>query len=204
MNLFLLRSLFLILSLYTSVSLASSYTVEIIVFEYTGADTSSGELWTQTDNEWSLQPKAGQSNITPLNTRTSSTLKLLEAHDDYTVLMHKAWRQEIRHKAKAPVVTLSNASSQPNPSSFKAPGTVFGYARFYRGQFLQFDLDLRFTPQAGYESTQHYRQESVNIPHGQSIEYRIKEKRRVKPKSVYYFDHPRFGVIVAINSIKRK
>jgi len=203
MSLFLSRALLLVLSLYASVSLARSYTVEVIVFKQTGADTSAGEVWTQKNNGWAFQPKVSQAVITPLPTSTTSIQKLLEAHSDYKILMHKAWKQEIKFKAKTPVVTLSNTPLQSNNSSLVISDTIFGYARFYRGQFLQFELDLRFTPH-GFESTQGYGQGSVNFSgaYRQPKEFRIHEKTRVKPKSVYYFDHPRFGVIVAINPIK--
>jgi hypothetical protein len=120
--------------------------------------------------------------------RLDTMADLLNSQPDYHVLLRKAWIQDSDLKYKVPLIRFGQ-----DPDSIAAG--ISGYMRFYRGRFLQLETEMDFRP-AGPPPA-----DGAPYTYGggdPQITYRLTDKRRVKPRTVNYLDHPRFGVIVAV------
>ncbi len=170
----------LYLPLAASTVLANNYSVEIIVFEHLGADTSGGELF----NRARELPPARLVEADPKfhgAGQLATTAKLLESDPAYRILTHVSWVQEATPKANAKAVPLRVGDGVTE--------RLNGYVRFYRASFLHMDVDLAFHPDSDERAR-------TNV-------YVIQEKHRVKPRETVYFDHPRFGVLARVAPIGR-
>jgi hypothetical protein len=102
-------------------------------------------------------------------------LKRLESEllgSGYRVLYSARWQQPAAVYQDAPVVGVSNPD-----------GRLEGAIRVYRTSLIFADLMLGLADL---------------VPNSEAPLYFISEKRRLKFKEVHYFDHPRFGALVAV------
>jgi hypothetical protein len=72
---------------------------------------------------------------------------------------------------------ISNAVKISN-----SEGTINGFFRIQRGNLLHMIADIEYSPG--------------------SVIYRLNEKRRFKLNQTHYLDHPKFGILVRISSLK--
>ena len=177
---------------------AEAYTVELVVFE--SRTTINDETWTprqllELEHKGLLHRSDSKSgatvDFTPIS-RLNSVLSTLQKSPDYRVLSYAAWNQEAVQKNSAPVVALA-----PRPSAGSPTGEFSGAAKFYKGTFLQFELNLNLQPE--FSGVTHsgnladiYRQRLLPEEHV------VVERRRVRLNEVHYFDHPRLGAIVTV------
>jgi len=167
------------------------YDVEIIVFSHnTGHD--QGETWRQpVDGAGRARGQFQDNRFTELS---SSRYKLgpvrysLQADGGYTVLFHRAWRQQ----ASSP----SNVADYPLHSfSNETSSSVDGAISLVRGRYLHLDVDLLLMHAAGGAPGQY------SDGPGSTPAYRLHEKRRIKSSELQYFDHPRFGLVAMVTPV---
>ena len=180
------------------------YEVEILVFKNLLPDLEGNEMWT-VPMRADIPSGDGELNTeiqdTPIavyvtgrlpkqDSQLSMASEVLTAHNDYEILMHKKWVQNAEAKSASKLLqTLSD--TQPDTG-------LDGSVRFYVSRFFHLDVDI------GLRES-----DSVFPMSGDGDEmtaqvYRIIEDRRIKTGDINYFDHPKFGVLVQVNAIKKR
>ena len=177
---------------------ADAYVVEVVVFE--SETTANDEIWTprqllELEFKGLLrQPKSNPGaavNFTSIR-HLSGVLSNLQRNPGYRVLSYVAWNQDAVQKISAPVVSLVPRLSAGSPI-----GEFSGAAKFYKGTFLQIELNLHLQP--GFSDLT-YSSNPADIYRQRLLpeEHVLVERRRVRLNEVHYFDHPRLGAIVTV------
>ncbi len=184
--------------LWAPVLWADAYTVELVVFE--SKTTTNDETWTprqllELEHKGPLRQSTSEPDTAVdfvAVQRLNDVLSILQENPGYRVLSYAAWIQEAVEKSAAPVVPVVPRLSADSPS-----GEFSGAAKFYKGTFLQIELNLKLQPvitsvtQSG-DLADLYRQRLLPEEHV------LVERRRVRLNEVHYFDHPRLGAIVTV------
>jgi len=168
-------------------ALPGSYDVEIVIFSYRYPD-SDGEQWPVLSPETLLPPgfySGDQVRELPVGTyRLNGISNGLRQSSAYSVLLHKAWRQ--------PVYDKTNTGYQINTLAENGKNTLKGSVRLIRERFLHLDADLFMTPASSRTAVM-----DPQAPYTSPV-FELREKRRINSNTVYYFDHPRFGMIAMV------
>jgi len=160
--------------LFCSPALAESgaYQIEVIVFSQAMPNT---EAFEQTVSK--IQWPSGLTELSAYKKPDSTTLDdsyaALSKDSTYRPMLHIAW---IQPAGSGPVRIQG------------ADGKLNGYLQVQHEQNLQMTVDLEFSA-------------SRNDNSGGAIIYRLNEKRPIKLNEVYYFDHPKFGVIAKTSPV---
>ena len=168
-----LAAVLMLPAMYAAVAPAASlYDVEIIIFT-NNSDTDQGET-PGISGDSAGRGMATGNRFTDLSSRQfrlGPVSYSLQQGGNYTVLLHRAWRQPASAGGAYPVRASAGGSS------------VEGGIRLTRGRYLHLDVDLllRDAGGAGYASS-----------------HRLAEKRRMRSNDLHYFDHPRFGMLAMI------
>ena len=167
------------------------YDVEIIVFSHnTGHD--QGETWQQPGD--GAGRATGQFQDNRFTELSSSRYRLgpvrysLQADGAYTVLFHRAWRQQASSPSNVADYPLHSFSNDTNSS-------VDGAISLVRGRYLHLDVDLLLMHASGGAPGQY------SDGPGSTPAYRLREKRRIKSSELQYFDHPRFGLVAMVTPV---
>ena len=175
----------------TSLALAmqpGSYDVEVIIFSYRYPD-SDGERWPVLSPETLMPP--GFYSGDQVSERPVSSYKLngisngLRQSSAYSVLLHRAWRQPVHDAANAPAYRI-------NTTAENGKNTLKGSIRLVRERFLHLDADLLMLPADNRAAVM-----DPQAPYTTPV-FELREKRRINSNTVYYFDHPRFGLIATV------
>ncbi|EKF75249.1 hypothetical protein A11A3_04695 [Alcanivorax hongdengensis A-11-3] len=194
----MIRALLLaVLTLLASPALAEKwYQVEVLVFAR--QNSISDELW-----PLNLQPRYDSQAISladPMGTGADQDafgrgawqplpeddrilrymLERMEGTGKYRELFHKAWRQPIGDKAETRPVYIQGGQQIPTED-----GTVpelEGTLHFSLQRYLHVDPRIWFLAQSN----------------GQKYYVDINQSRRMESKTVYYFDHPKFGMLIRL------
>lgn len=200
------------------------YQVEIIAFQYRGADSSGGEEFDTLFVEDYFPPKPFDiDEYTRVREAISYTqltyladaLERLRLDPLYTVMLDVAWVQPLLNKDEAVDVpvgyegrtsTYSLHAGSREPVATRLSGSV----RVYGDYFLFVDLDLRLTvpPRIGNNRPSEGKfdsptfgsltaEQSSSQPDKVKV-FHISEKRRIKLDEIHYFDHPRIGALVSV------
>lgn len=163
------------------------FTVELIVFSYSGASTE--EAWNYAPES---EPQA--STTTPakkaaLRFEREDALTLTEIYEkmrrsrDYRPLVHTAWTQ--------PGYAAEDAPSLPLDRVARLPRDLSGKVTLHLSRYLHLNVDLAL---AGNRSSG----ASDALTLNERPIYQLQESRRMRSGDLHFFDHPRFGVIARI------
>ncbi len=174
----------------TSAAQAKDYIIELVVFENTGPDTSAGEVFLRASDLPALSSAATGERVHASGWHLDTAVQLLRANADYRLLHRQRWQQESAGKKQSRPVRITDASS-----------SLEGTAHFYQARFLQLDLALNYFPD-GITSQSAGNTWPTSIYDSESG-FTISQKIRLRPKQVHYFDHPKFGALVALIPAKK-
>lgn len=164
------------------------YEIEVIVFENRLSDLEGGELWKQEQSTPAAAKKeettaAGDKN--PAESPLAPAKAALEKSGRHRVLAHQRWRQNAEAKSASKPVKVGGDT-----------GEFDGFLRFYLSRLLIVELNLALKD----------RSTEGGVLAGDSEKgaamYRLNESRRVRISETHYFDHPKFGALVRVSSIK--
>lgn len=163
------------LGLFSGLALAEgdAYQIEVIIFSQAMPNT---EVFDQTVSQinWPSDLTELSAYKKPENTTLDDSYAALSKDSTYRPILHVAWVQPIEEAGLSAPVHIQSVKNRLN-----------GYIQMQHVQGLQMTVDLEFTSNVGDNS-------------GESLVYRLTEKRPIKPNEVYYLDHPKFGVIVKV------
>lgn len=167
-----------ILGIFSSLALAEgdAYQIEVIIFSQAMPNT---EVFDQTASQITLPSDLTELSAykKPENTTLDDSFAALSRDSTYRPISHIAWIQPVGDTGQSAPVHIQNTQGRLN-----------GYIQMQQGQGLQLTVDLELTSNAGDNS-------------GESLVYRLNERRPIKPNEVYYLDHPKFGAIVKVTSL---
>lgn len=197
-----------------SAARASEYRIEMLVFAPVNPPATT-EVWSTQLHRHHLSPPPDQPPVRFVAPTLTDLAQTLVSDGRYRILWHHAWTEEALPKAEAPVVTIAPLGGGAHPSAADpASGDsdeVEGYLRFYSTRYLQLELDLSFRPRPAFpafpppDGADPFAGEAAAVSGplaGNGVErFWLQERRRVKAKSLHYFDHPRFGAIVSVQPL---
>lgn len=168
------------------------YHVELIVFE---------QLNTITDEQWPEMIESTPAELTPLmasefiqpskNETLLTYQSRLNRSPRYRVDYHQAWQQPIMKKRYAKSVEVSSENEM-----------IAGSIRLYKSTYLHAALDLWLKENVSDININSWSDVS---PEGEIIDIprnpNLKESRRIRSKKLYFFDHPKLGVILQLTPI---
>ena len=168
---------------------SSSYDIEVLVFENRLPELVGDELVAK--EAASLQRRTLDSAVPPETPGLENYLQpvvagQLERDGHYRVLAHAHWQQTLEGGTKAAAVQPIRIVST-NPI---APGELEGAVRLSLNKFLHLDVNMLYRDAATAGTA--------------PLIYQINEQRRVKSQETYYFDHPRFGVLVRLLPVEKE
>ncbi len=170
----------------------NSYEVEVMVFRNLMPNLVGNELWTQdtvnpaiSDLGSAILPALAP----PADPVLSDAAIALSANPRYRLLVHDSWIQTAATRFASKPIRIT-ASEPGNPQELD--GTV----RFYLNQYLHVVLHLLLQEPAPNTGLAVF-----NAP-AAPILYRMDEQRRIRLNQVNYFDHPMFGVLLRVTSVK--
>ena len=154
----------------------NAYQIELIVFLQAMPNT---EVFDQTESSinWPTTLTELSAYKKADNMTLNDSFSALSKDSAYRPILHVAWIQPAGEgNLSAPVHIQS------------ADGKLNGYLQIQREQSLHMVVDLEYASNQSDNS-------------GNTIIYRLNEKRPIKPNEVYYLDHPKFGVIAKISAL---
>lgn len=183
-------------SLCAQSELPTYYQVEVLVFQNKLPDLEGGELWSAERVDHTIKGLAEgvAPNKTPSDGSPLSRARTrLESEGAYRILAHKFWVQEARPESETHGYAVSDDSQ-----------LLSGLVKFYISRYLHVRLDmllLDLEASGGTGVPEHADRASADSNNA-TLAYRISERRRVRSDEIYYFDHPKFGVLVSVSPIK--
>ncbi|MDD5412372.1 MAG: CsiV family protein [Methylobacter sp.] len=171
-------SLAAILGLFSSNLLAEggTYQIELIVFLQAMPNT---EVFEQTESR--IKWPTGLTELSAYkkadNMALNDSVAALSKDSAYRPILHVSWIQSAGEGSLSAPVHIQSGDGKLN-----------GYLQMQHEQSLQMAVDLEYTSNQSDSS-------------GNTIIYRLDEKRPIKSNEVYYLDHPKFGVIAKISTL---
>ena len=165
---------------------AQWYHVEVIVFEQLNSITD--EKWPVMDIEKArLSPGMANKLIQPavINSLVGVAARLNKS-SKYRVHYHRAWKQPIQTKSRAKSVKIISENNH-----------IEGKIQLYKSTYLHASLNL-------WLNRENTRLDAS--PEGTNIELmrnpNLKESRRIRSNKLYFFDHPKMGIMLKITPLK--
>lgn len=186
---------------------ASSYQVEMIIFEHLYPDVDS-ELW----HTGQKLPDLTDSIELGTDHNSSTAFQVLPAHKyilgniygalktskSYRPLLHIAWQQPALTSSRAESVHIRKVEGVSEQDNFQdAFVKVDGIVRIRASTFLHADVDLAYFFQSVPASQ--IAVGNVNTDPQRANFVRLTESRRMKLNELHYFDHPLFGVVMRVS-----
>ena len=174
-----------LLSVETAFAAKDRYTVEIIVFRQPASPVVLQELWS------SNLPVPYQDSTQSKN-RAESQYRHLNAvsarlnRSGYPVLLHEANTVTLHHRGKVRSLPIKIATSITHD------WLVSGVVNVQNIGFLQMNLKLLTRPNNTTPSG------IRSFPEGGNPMLPWETSRRIHPRELHYFDHPLYGMLVAV------
>ncbi len=158
------------------------YQVDMIVFTHQQAGVqSSGTTKPLAENTQNAIPlNSNISNLmTPYHLLPARSSQLnneywaLNRRPEYQVLAHYSWLQPGNSQR---AIAL--------PSTYRSGWTIEGTLRIRQSNYYLLDTDLLFS-----------------TPNGSQAAFMFSQKQRLKPRTVYYLDHPQAGMLIKVHQI---
>lgn len=131
----------------------------------------------------------------------------LRRSEDYRVLFHKAWKQQMQGKSSAPGIIISGGNTVG--SNHKE---LEGYIKIHIARYLHVITDLWFAlddnpllpakPGSASPITENGFANRYSGNNSDAAVARFQESRRMRSKELHYIDHPLGGVLVLITPIE--
>ncbi len=158
------------------------YQVDMIVFTHQQTTVQSSAV---------TKPMAENTqNAIPLNTDISSLMTpyhLLPTRSSQLNNEYWALNRRAEYRVLAHYTWLQPGSSQRAialPSTNHSGWNIEGTVRIRQSNFYILDTDLLFS-----------------TPNGSQTAFLFSQKQRLKPKTVYYLDHPQAGMLIKVHQI---
>lgn len=171
---------------------AQLYDVEVIVFSNPASGSDGEQMTTPAADAVRADGIFPEDRFTELAPRLYTMGNIrggLSAASGYTVLFHRAWRQQAYDRSHAVDYPVHSFADNGRDS-------IEGTIRLIKERYLHLDMDLLLmTADSG--SPVLYSDGPGSVP-----AFRLSEKRRVRSRELHYFDHPNFGVIARVTPYK--
>lgn len=165
----------------------NTYEIEIIVFENRLSDLEGGELWRpeRIPAAAAKEEPAVLGEKNPGESTLSTAKNSLEKSGRHRVLAHQRWQQSAEAKSVSKPVKISSLARE-----------LEGALRFYSSRVLIVELNLALKKEGVTGAM------TAGTPENGPLVHRLNESRRIKISEAHYFDHPKFGALVRVSSLK--
>lgn len=162
---------------FTNVLAATTYEVEVLVFETRLPELEGAEVWIQSSKFPAPDTADAAAPTGTPGSDFAAAATALEKDGNYRVLARKRWVQSGEAKATTKPVRITTGDNE-----------LDGTLTFYLSRFLHMEVNMAFQPSGGL----------LAGSSAANLVYRIMEQRRIKSQDIHYFDHPKFGVLVRV------
>lgn len=197
-----------------------SYQVEILIFKRNKAIVNSQEIWRKDINlSYPNNTQYIQHTVSKTHHQLGGHNYTLARDENYTVLFHRAWQQQMWEEAKSPSLIIRGGQSFGHHKELE--GTI----KIHIGRYLHVTTDLwlsdfRYTENTKHSEDTHYSEwpQLPALPNTKNTEQyqylfdngpkpsriiTLREKRRMRSKETHYIDHPHLGILVRMLPIKK-
>jgi hypothetical protein len=205
LNQFLILFLFIFAPLQSAK--ASTLQVEVIIFQTLALSGWTEEYWPDDkpapvlDNITQLNGQDGYAKRLP-NSKLSLTKEVEKMTNErgYDVLAHFGWRQPANTSQQAKPILIDSQLQQRRQGVSNLLGTL----KIYQGRYAHIDIDLELERRIPGPTKQAFAQHQQLSTEwlAESWRFHIKESRRIKSGQLHYIDHPIFGILVKIDTVR--
>lgn len=208
-----------------SANTAKWYQIELIIFSHITAQALNSEHWPWTNNRYVPKPRTIELNfssganygiLAPSYFLMQREQARISKQARYQVLLHLAWRQQIRHPRHArPIhifggnaynssgkVIASNLNGNA-PYDSNAIWQVDGTFRISVRRYFDVNANLLFTVPTSQLSRISKTGDFDNIQ-GKFAYFRLLQSRRMRSKELNYIGYPLYGILVKVIPLKEK
>jgi len=195
------------------------YQIELLIFSHITEQGLNSEQW-----PWTTPSYQQKAQTIRLNTNldllpdTSFVMKREEKRisekTGYHILLHIAWRQQIRHPRFAKPIhifggmvynpsgnVIANDSNGNLPYNSSEVWQVNGTITISIRRYLGLNLNLLFANPTS-ELPRNFRKNNTDNVLGQFAYFRLLQSRRMRSKELNYIGHPLYGVLVKVIPLK--
>lgn len=204
----------------------TTFEIEMIVFSRTDGLSGSREQWPASPRlsypaKWVDFATAGAEGaplLAPAATQLDNKAAALQRSSNYRVLFHKAWQQQLWQKRRAPAIVIRGGNTHAGHSQLE------GSIKLSVSRYLHLSTNLWMSefgePEAGtgillpepssQDSGEPLDLASPGTPApmaGAGPVYaarvaQLQQERRMRSGELHYLDHPLFGVLLQVRTIK--
>jgi hypothetical protein len=195
-----------------------SYQVEVLIFKRNEAIVNSEEIWRKDIHlSYPSDTQYIQHAVSKKNHQLGGHNYTLGRDEDFTVLFHRAWQQQMWEEARSPSLVIRGGQSYGNHKELE--GTI----KIHIGRYLHVTTDLwlsQFQYTEANDSSVDYSEwpQLPALPNAKRTEQyqylfdngpkpsriiTLREKRRMRSKETHYIDHPHLGILVRMLPIKK-
>ncbi|MGL6162060.1 CsiV family protein, partial [Microbulbifer sp.] len=205
----------------------TTFEIEMIVFSRPGGMEQSRETWPaaprlQYPDRWvDFQTVGGDGDgatvLFPAATRLDNKVAALNRGGSYRVLFHKAWRQVLQQKHKAPAILIDGGDSSGDHRQLEGSVTLsvsrylhlstnLWFSDFADGEMTSDGIPLPSRPTLTSEEPLDLMTDSTAPLIGAQPLYAqrvavLQEERRLRSGELHYIDHPQLGVLIEVRTV---
>ncbi|EPE37812.1 peptidoglycan binding protein CsiV [Candidatus Photodesmus anomalopis] len=205
------------------------FDIEIVIFKRIIDVKNTGESWPNTlpkinlnharsfeDKEYQI--KKGIKILPSAEYKlTDKSLQSLKEHQDFEILLHKAWRQNDDNREYSPIFHIQagknyskelNQDIITNKENISQPiyelnGKLQIYVQHYL--YLEIELNLNKLHTVNQKIDLSFFNPNFKDKNKQFIKsYRMNQKRQIRSSETHYLDHPLMGIIIQINRVNEE
>ena len=179
---------------------ASSYRVEMVLFEHLQSNPADSEAPSEKLSITRKKPlKSSPQAVVPLSSLTmSKQIEKLVKGNIIRVISALSWNQNVIPKKASTPLTMKSLwginALKPGPDNNPLEGSVHLYKV---GQVFQFSLSIDWSPPLSQPTRQINLGNRLIAKLNPEI-FQLREKRRVRLNEIHYFDTPRLGALVRV------
>tara|TARA_R110002072_G_scaffold54332_3_gene142594 strand:+ start:9336 stop:10031 length:696 start_codon:yes stop_codon:yes gene_type:complete len=228
MNHFKLSLLVLLFVFPPTVTAASWYQVEVVVFDRINPDLD-GEQWqnetfSMRDNLIELQATETSDGLLPYmilpkdRNRLNGVQRAFKLSSQYRPLIHLSWQQPATERRQSRYVHLQKLDANSTIPVAESAGLddepefiddlmplnriIDGSIRIRSGFYLHVDVDFSYFKDLPAENKILRTSEESFVGTTNKTVIKLKETRKIKLNEIHYFDHPMFGVILQVSRLR--
>jgi len=211
-----------------TVTAASWYQVEVVVFDRLNPNLD-GEQWQNEvfmvrDNLVELQAADSTDALVPYmilgkgRNRLNGVQRVFKLSSQYRPLIHLSWQQPATQRRQSRYVHLQRVDGNSSTTAAETNSLndepefidelipmnriIDGSIRIRSGFYLHADIDLSYFKDVPADNKILRTSEESFVGITDKTVIKLKETRKIKLNEIHYFDHPMFGVILQVSRLR--
>lgn len=185
------------------------YQIEIILFQHRNTTNLTQEDWPdypplpETSNAIDLQPADENSALAdyqllpPRYWTLGDEARRIRNSSRYKFLGHLAWQQTVPVARFSQPAHLHLENHMDNGDYWKLDGTL----ALLKSNYIIVNANLLLSVPRFVVVNPNSPQQDLSIPDADEIDFTLKQQRKMRPRELYYFDQPLFGMLIKVSPV---